>query len=56
MHPGNRAPAQIAVDARAWLQDGRELVALLELAVFDPAPVMRRVQQMFTTATERTRT
>jgi hypothetical protein len=47
VHPGNRAPVQIEVEARAWLDDGRELAALLELAGFDPAPVLRRVRQLF---------
>jgi hypothetical protein len=44
VHPGNRALAQIAVEARVWLQDGRELTDLLELAGYDAAPVLRRVQ------------
>jgi hypothetical protein len=55
VHLGNRAPGQIEVEARPWLQDGCALAALLELAGFESEPVVRRVRQMFPPDTERSR-
>jgi hypothetical protein len=46
-HPlGAANPAQVQAEARRWLADERELVALLELGGFDAAPVVQRVQQI----------
>jgi hypothetical protein len=42
--PGTQSPEQIQAEARRWLHEERELVALLELAGFDPSPVLRRVR------------
>jgi hypothetical protein len=53
VHPGTRSPAQIEVEARAWLAEEHELVALLELAGCDAAPVVQRVRQMLTNERER---
>jgi hypothetical protein len=46
VHPGDQTPDQIEAAARRWLQDGRELVTLLELAGYDAEPVLRRVQRL----------
>ena len=60
IYPGNRPPAQIEREARAWLAEGGGLAELLELAGFDSELVMRRVQQCqalpLTTTTERRHT
>jgi hypothetical protein len=53
MYPGSRPPDRLEAEARAWLADGRELTALLELAGFDPAPVVRWVQRRLDADTER---
>jgi hypothetical protein len=54
VHPGNRPPCQIEVEARAWLADGRELTDLLELAGFAPERVVRRARCLLATEPERT--
>ena len=55
VHPGNRAPGQIEVEARAWLQDGWAMTDLLELAGWDAEPVIRRVRRLLTMDPERNR-
>jgi hypothetical protein len=55
VYPGNRAPGQLAVEARAWLAEGGGLAELLELAGFESEPVLQRVRQLFPPETERSR-
>jgi hypothetical protein len=51
--PGSQSPDQIQGEARRWLQDGRELAALVELCGLDAAPVLSRVRRILATDTER---
>jgi hypothetical protein len=46
VHPGNRAPGQIEVEARAWLTDEGNVQELLDLAGLDAKPVLRRVRRL----------
>jgi hypothetical protein len=48
IYPGSRPPDRLAAEARAWLAEDGGLAALLELAGFDPEPVLRRIQQLLT--------
>jgi hypothetical protein len=53
MYPGNRAPAQIEREARAWLAEDGGLAELLELAGFESELVTRRVRLMVPASSKR---
>jgi hypothetical protein len=43
--PGHSTPEKLQAEAQAWLQDEQAVAALLELAGFEAAPVLRRLRK-----------
>jgi hypothetical protein len=44
--PGKISPARLQQEARAWLQDEQAVTTLLELAGYEPDPVLRRLRPL----------